>query len=106
MGGLDTIRGGRAMAAHVHVPGPLDHIRDRIAGVAETLPTRMVGAARTLLVYGLASLTAGALLGMAATLDVWLVALLTALVMFVLAAAAALAALVGLIARIAVRPRR
>ena len=60
--------------------------------------------ARTLLIYGFAALGAGALFGMAATLDVWLVALLTAVVMFVLAALAAVAALVGLIARVVMRP--
>lgn len=94
------------MTAQAHVPGSLDHdhLRDRLAQAVETMPRHMVHSARTLLIYGFAALAAGALLGMAATLDVWLVALLTALVMFVLAALAAVAALIGLMARLVVRP--
>jgi hypothetical protein len=94
------------VTAQAHVPGSLDHdhLRDRLALTAETMPRQMVRSARTLLVYGFAALNVGALLGMAATFDVWLVALLTALVMFVLATLAALAALVGLIARLVLRP--
>jgi hypothetical protein len=89
------------------VPGSLDHDRrrDRLAQAAETVPGQMVHSARRLLIYGFAALGAGALFGMAATLDVWLVALLTAVVMFTLAALAALAALIGLIARRVLRPR-
>ena len=94
------------MTAQAHVPGSLDHdhLRGRLAQVVETMPRQMVHSARTLLIYGFAALGAGALFGMAATLDVWLVALMTALVTFVLAALAALVALFGLIARFVVRP--